>query len=84
MRYFKIIILTFLFGVSLSHHMQAQKRIGVKTNIPHWATASPNLGVEVAFRHKMTFELSGGYNPFEFKDDKQWKHWIIWPDVNRN
>lgn len=65
----------------LSTHTQAQKTLAVKANIPHWATATPNLGIEVAFRHKMTFELSGGYNPFEFKDDKQWKHWIIWPEV---
>lgn len=81
MRYLKRTFFIFIFCISLSAHTQGQKTIAVKTNIPHWATASPNLGVEVAFRHKMTFELSGGYNPFEFKDDKQWKHWIIWPEA---
>ncbi|SCD20202.1 hypothetical protein PSM36_1380 [Proteiniphilum saccharofermentans] len=81
MRYLKRTFFIFILCISLSAHTQAQKTIAVKTNIPYWATASPNLGVEVAFRHKMTFELSGGYNPFEFGNDKQWKHWIIWPEA---
>lgn len=81
MRYLRRIFLTFIFCSLLSAHTQAQKTIAVKTNIPHWATATPNLGVEVAFRHKMTFELSGGYNPFEFENGKQWKHWIVWPEA---
>lgn len=81
MRYLKRTFFVFIFCVLLSVPAHAQKTIAVKTNVPHWATATPNLGVEVAFRHKMTFELSGGYNPFEFKDEKQWKHWIIWPEL---
>lgn len=81
MIFFERGFLIFIFCSVLSTQTQAQKMFAVKTNIPHWATASPNLGVEVAFRHQMTFELSGGYNPFEFGDDKQWKHWIIWPEA---
>ncbi len=81
MRFFKRTFFIVIFYIFLSTYTQAQKTIGIKANIPHWATATPNLGVEVAFLHKMTFELSGGYNPFEFKDNKQWKHWIIWPEV---
>ncbi len=70
-----------LFCILFPIHTQAQKNIAVKTNVPHWATVTPNLGVEVLFKHKMTFELSGGYNPFSFKDGKQWKHWIIWSEI---
>ncbi|WP_313380645.1 DUF3575 domain-containing protein [Proteiniphilum saccharofermentans] len=81
MRLLKRAFFILLFCNLLSLHTQAQKTFAVKTNIPHWATASPNLGVEVAFRHKMTFELSGGFNPFQFGNDKQWKHWIIWPEA---
>jgi hypothetical protein len=81
MRFFKRAFLGFIFCCLLSTYTQAQKTFAIKTNIPYWATASPNLGVEVAFRHKMTFELSGGFNPFQFGDDKQWKHWIIWPEA---
>lgn len=74
-------ILLSLFGVMLSVHVQAQKTFAVKTNIPHLATLTPNLGMEVAFGGKMTVEISGGYNPFTFADDTQWKHWILWPEV---
>ncbi len=75
------IVLSSLFCVLFLTNIDAQKLIGVKTNIPHWATASPNIGVEVAFNSKMTLELSGGYNPFEFADNQQWKHWVIWPEI---
>lgn len=61
--------------------LQAQARLGVKTNLPHLLTTTPNLGVEYVFARKYSFELSGGYNPFEFKHDAQLKHWIIWPEV---
>ncbi len=76
----KIIILTALLFI-FTLKINAQKVVGLKANIPHWATATPNLGVEVAFRYRMTFELSGGYNPFTFKDGQQWKHWVIWPEI---
>lgn len=55
--------------------------MGVKANIPHWLTATPNLGVEVAFWRNFSFELSGGYNPFEFDDNQHWKHWIVWSEL---
>lgn len=81
MRFFKNTLFIFIFCISLTGYSQAQKIIAVKTNIPYWTTASPNLGVEVFIRHKITFELSGGFNPFEFKDNKQWKHWVVWPEL---
>ena|SRR5690554_1177377 len=74
-------ILIILLSLSFSSHINAQKKVALKANIPHWATASPNLGVEVALRHRLTLEISGGLNPFTFKDDKQWKHWVIWPEI---
>ncbi|MDD2310919.1 MAG: DUF3575 domain-containing protein [Petrimonas sp.] len=76
----KIVLLN-LFCILFFYSVDAQKIVGVKTNIPHWATVTPNIGIEVAFWNNMTFELSGGYNPFEFGDGQQWKHWIIWPEV---
>ena len=62
-------------------HVHAQKIIAAKTNIPHWATVTPNLGVEVLFGDNLTLELSGGYNPFEFGNGQYWKHWVLWPEL---
>ena len=74
-------VLISLFCILFYTNVEAQKIIGVKTNIPHWASATPNIGVEVAFWNKMSFEISGGYNPFEFGNEQHWKHWIIWPEI---
>ena len=81
MKYYRKLFFLLVFCALISSHAWAQKTIAVKANIPHLATATPNLGVEVAFRYKMTFELSGGYNPFEFERGKQWKHWVVWPEI---
>lgn len=75
------IVLISLFCVLFSANVNAQKFIGVKANLPHWLTLTPNAGVEVVIRNNLTFDLSGGYNPFEFADGQQWKHWIIWPEL---
>ncbi|MCD7976334.1 MAG: DUF3575 domain-containing protein [Tannerellaceae bacterium] len=53
---------------------------GIKTNALYWATATPNLGVEIGIGKKSTLDISGGYNPFTFKDDKKWKHWLVQPE----
>lgn len=76
----KIVLLN-LFFVLFFYSVDVQKIMGVNTNVPHWATVTPNMGVEIAFWNNMIFELSGGYGPFEFGDRQQWKRWIIWPEV---
>lgn len=53
----------------------------LKTNIPYWLTASPNLGAEFAVADNVSIELSAGFNPFKFGSDKQLKHWVIWPEA---
>ncbi len=55
--------------------------IAVKTNALYLATATPNLGLEVALAPKWTLDLSGGYNPWTFSDNMKWKHWMVQPEV---
>lgn len=50
--------------------------IGIKTNALYWATTTPNIGAEMAVGRKWTVDLSGGYNPWEFGDNKKIKHWV--------
>ncbi|MBQ4540780.1 MAG: DUF3575 domain-containing protein, partial [Alistipes sp.] len=40
--------------------------VGIKTNFAHWATASPNLGVEIGLGKQFTLDVSAGFNPFTF------------------
>lgn len=56
------------------------QRIAVKTNAAYWATATLNLGAEVAIAPKMTIDLTGNYNPFRFHDNKKIMHWAIQPE----
>ena len=72
------IILLFMSG--LFFHVQSQN-MAVKSNIPYWLTATPNLGIEFGLADKVSIEISGGYNPFKFSDDMQWKHWVAWPEL---
>ena len=46
--------------------------VGIKSNLLYDATTSLNLGVEVALDSKLTLDISGNYNPWEFngKDRK--------------
>jgi hypothetical protein len=72
-----------LCALLLSNGLYAQRRFAVKTNIPHWVTLSPNAGAEFLLKpdYNYTFEISGGFNPFEIANDKQWKHWVMWAEA---
>ena len=54
--------------------------IGIKPNLLHWATASPNLGVEIGLGKQTTLDISAGFNPFTFSHDRKWKHWLVQPE----
>lgn len=75
----KMTIVLSLF-TALSLGLNAQKTV-LKTNAPYWLTATPNLGAEFAVADKVSVELSVGFNPFKFGDDKQLKHWVVWPEA---
>lgn len=68
------LIATLLLLITSIAHSQS---IGVKTNIIYWATTTPNLGAELAVSKKLTINVSGGYNPWEFNNQKKIKHWLI-------
>lgn len=76
----KTLSLILFFTTGLLINANAQKT-AVKTNIPYWFTATPNLGFEFALGEKVSLELSGGFNPFKFGDTKQLKHWVVWPEL---
>lgn len=69
--------LLFLCGISLN-----AQRFAVKTNALYLATATPNVGLEVALGERWTFEAEGGYNPWIFDKEKNMKakHWLVSPE----
>lgn len=75
-----LIIAVFAFLASFGS-ASAQK-VAVKTNALYWATATPNLGFEFALADRWTFELEGGYNPWNLDSDNNMKvkHWLVSPE----
>lgn len=71
-----MLLLTAFLLTKGTNCMQAQS-LGIKTNIPLWGTATPNLSAEVAVSRQWTFELSGAINPFTFSDNRKWKHYLL-------
>lgn len=72
-------LLLFLF-LGCLNYADGQK-LAVKTNALYWATATPNLSLEGAIGKRWTIDLSAGYNPFTFKDNRKWKHFLIQPEI---
>lgn len=56
------------------------QEVAVKTNVAYWATATPNIGLEIGLGPRITFDLTGNYNPFKYKNDKKIAHWLIQPE----
>ncbi len=71
-----------LIGVFLlnSHLLNAQG-IAVKSNVLYDATATFNLGMEVALSKQVSLELSGNHNPWNFSQYRKIKHWMIQPEI---
>ena len=61
-------------------HAQAQ-RVGIKTNLLYDATTTINLGVEVGVAKKLTLDLSGNLNLWDWKNNMKWKHWMVQPEL---
>lgn len=63
----------------LPQGLRAQQ-IGITTNALYWLTVTPNAGVEYAFNRQMSLAGQVQYNPFTFKDNRKWKHWLVQPE----
>ena len=75
-----LLLLFVLCAVGFVNRIQAQEW-AVKTNLLYDATTSMNVGVEKALSEKWTLDLSGNWNPWQFSDNKKWKHWFLQPEV---
>lgn len=57
------------------------QQVSIKTNLLYLATTTPNIGVEFKINESFSFNLEGGYNPFEWSDDKFYKHYLVVPEL---
>ena len=60
--------------------------VGIKTNLPYWATATFNLGAEVRLARHWSLSTEVGVNPFDGKNDdgsygQSLKHLRVHPEL---
>lgn len=53
----------------------------IKTNLAYWATATPNIAAEARLSDRWSADLSLGWNPFTFNDNRKLKHIAIEPEI---
>lgn len=80
--YRSLVLVGFLF-LSVSAGAQESERSGVaiKTNLLYDATSTFNLGMEFRLSRRLSLDVSGNYNPFQFSSNKQWRHWLVQPEL---
>ncbi|MGL5261765.1 MAG: DUF3575 domain-containing protein [Bacteroides sp.] len=69
-------LLTLFFSLTMS-----AQSVAIKTNLPYAASLTPNLGIECTLSSSLTFNLEGGLSPFEWKEDKYLKHYLVVPEL---
>lgn len=72
-----VFFLAFSFFAAIPAHSQ---KVAIKNNLIFDATASPNIGVEFRLAKRSSIELWGSWNPFVFKEHKQFRHYLIQPE----
>lgn len=76
----KKIFLSLILILSCSCLGVSAQQVAVKTNLLYWATATPNIGVEVAFSKHSTVSVAANYNPWVIGEDGKMQHWFIQPE----
>lgn len=74
----KTILLFFAIVLCVSSRGQ---NVAVKTNLLYDLSANANLALETRVAPKWTTELSGNLNLWKFSNDKQWRNYVIQPEV---
>lgn len=77
------LIALILSVMALTSTWGVAQTVGVKSNLLYLATATPNLGVEVAVAPHWTIDLEGGYNffhPMIKETGAKWPHFSVIPE----
>lgn len=78
MRKLIIVLGLLLFVAVLKTHGQEKRFydapvVGIKTNVLYWMTTTINIGAEIGLGKKTTLDITGAYNPWDFKDNQKIK-----------
>lgn len=76
----KSIILILLLAFLPAFTLSAQHMV-IKTNALYDLTTTINLGLEVKLSPQWSLDVTGNYNPWEFKDYRKQKQWMVQPEA---
>lgn len=76
-----LIIATLAISIFFGMAVKAEERVAVKTNLLYDALLNANLGVELKVAPKWSIDLSANYNGWTLSHGRQWKHWLVQPEV---
>lgn len=57
------------------------QNVGIKTNVLYDATTTFSLGAEIVLGKKMSLDMMGAYNPWEFSKTERMKLWLVQPEL---
>ncbi|MDR2882208.1 MAG: DUF3575 domain-containing protein [Alistipes sp.] len=58
-------------------------RWNIKTNLLYDLTGTINLGAEFRVGDRLSLDLPFNYNPFQYADNRKWKHFLFQPELRR-
>lgn len=74
-------IILLLFISIWGHGVVYGQHMAIKSNLLYLTTTTPNMGFEFRLGKKMSFDLWGAYNAWEFKNDMSLKHYLVQPEL---
>ena len=91
---FSLAVTLVLFSAATTANAQSQSSAGsssnegmvlpkwnIKTNLLYDLTTTINLGVEFRLGDAVSLDLPFNYNPFEFSNNRKWKHFLAQPEL---
>lgn len=67
----------FVAALLLGGNMSYGQETGLRTNGLHWATLTPNAGIEMRLAPQWTATLDAGYQPWKLGGNAGLRHWLV-------
>lgn len=71
----------FILLLIISVPQVKSQAVAIKSNLLADAATSVNLGAEFVLKPQWTLGVTGQYNPWTFRENKKWKHWLVQPEL---
>lgn len=57
------------------------ERWNIKSNLLYDVTGTLNFGTELSLSDRLSLDLSGNYNGWNWSGNRKWKHWMLQPEA---